>query len=60
MANHQKPSAKNASGEYATFETALKSVLSVTHSEIKSKINAAKRKKIKKSSSASHVVNESD
>ena len=59
MANHRKPSAKNASGEYANFETALKSVLSVTRSEIKSKVNAAKRKRIKKSS-ASHAVNELD
>jgi hypothetical protein len=59
MANHQRPSAKNDDGEYATFEKALKSVLSVSHSQVKSKIDAAKRKRAKKSS-ASHGANGSD
>lgn len=54
MASHPKPSAKNASGEYANFEDALKKVLSVPHSKIKSKLNAEKRKRIK-NASASHV-----
>jgi hypothetical protein len=54
MARNPKPSGKNAT-EYATFETALKKVLSVPHSEIKSKLDAEKRKKIK--SSASRVAN---
>lgn len=52
-ADHQKPSAKNASGEYATFEKALKTVLSVSHSRIKHKIDAEKRRRIK--TSASHA-----
>jgi len=43
----QKPSAKNASGEYAAFENALKTVLSVSHSRIKHKIDAEKRRRIK-------------
>jgi hypothetical protein len=47
------PSAKNEQGEYATFEEALKTVLSVPHSALKTKLNAAKGKRIKKSS-ASH------
>ncbi len=59
MASHPKPSAKNESGEYATFENALKTVLSVPHSKLKSKLNAEKRKRIKKSS-ASHVANGAD
>jgi hypothetical protein len=43
MANHPKPSAKNESGEYATFETALKKVLSVPHSALKAQLDAEKR-----------------
>jgi hypothetical protein len=42
MANHPKPSAKNDEGEYANFQRALKKVLSVSHSEIKVRLNAAK------------------
>jgi hypothetical protein len=57
MARHPKPSAKNETGEYAVFENALKQVLSVPYSEMKSKISAEKRKKLKKSS-ASRVVND--
>jgi hypothetical protein len=56
---HSKPSGKNASSEYATFENALKTVLSVPHSKLQSKIRAQKRKKAK-SSSASHAVNGQD
>jgi hypothetical protein len=51
MASHSKPSAKNEPGEYATFENALKKVLSISHSEIKSKIDAGKRKRAKRSAS---------
>lgn len=51
------PSAKNEQGdEYATFEKALRVVLSVPHSKIKSKLKAEKRKRIKKAS-ASRVAN---
>src|ERR1700688_672590 len=52
VAHHPKPSAKNATGEYAVFEGALKKILSVSHSEIKSKITAEKRKKVKNSSAS--------
>jgi hypothetical protein len=56
MARNPKPSAKNATGEYATFESALKKILSVPHSEIKAKLDAEKRKRVKSSASrASHV-----
>jgi hypothetical protein len=51
VAHRPKPPAKNATGEYAVFETALKKVLSVPRSEMKSKIDAEKRKKIKSSAS---------
>ena len=57
--HHPKPSGKNDSGEYVTFENALKTVLSVSHSQIKSKISDEKRKRIKKAS-ASHVANDQD
>jgi hypothetical protein len=40
---HPKPSAKNETGEYATFETALKKVLSVPRSTMKAKLDAEKR-----------------
>jgi hypothetical protein len=59
VALHQKPSAKNDSGEYANFEASLRQVLSVSRSEIQSKIKAAKRKKTKKTSSASRAASDS-
>jgi len=43
--NHPKPSAKNEQGEYATFENALRKVLSVPHSKIKSKLASEKQKR---------------
>jgi hypothetical protein len=49
--------AKNESGEYANFENALKTVLSVPHAKIKSKLDAEKRKRIKRSS-ASRAAND--
>lgn len=55
MARNPKPSVKNESGEYAKFSAALKKVLSVSHSEIKSKIKSAKRKRISKTPSVSHA-----
>jgi hypothetical protein len=54
-ASHQEPSGKNASGEYATFENALKAVLSVSHSRIKHKIDAEKRRRTKVSASRAEV-----
>ena len=41
--SHPKPSAKNETGEYDNFERALKKVLSVPHSEIKARLDAAKK-----------------
>jgi hypothetical protein len=59
VASHPRPSAKNESGEYANFEDALKKVLSVPHSKIKSKLDAEKRKRVKKAS-ASRASRDSD
>ncbi len=56
MAHRSKPSAKNESSEYATFETALKKVLSVSHAQIKSELSAAKRKRTKASASRAVTV----
>ena len=42
---------RNRRDEYGTFEAALKKILSVPHSEIKSKLAAEKRKRIKVSAS---------
>jgi hypothetical protein len=50
--NCPEPSAKNERDEYATFENALKTVLSVPHKKLKSKLDAEKRKKAKKSSAS--------
>ncbi len=57
MARSARLSGKNVSLEYAAFEDALKTVLSVPHSKLKSKLDAEKRKRIKKSS-ASRVASE--
>lgn len=57
MAHSQKPSAKNETGEYAIFQDALKRVLSVSHSELKSRMADKKRKKAKRSS-ASHAADD--
>jgi hypothetical protein len=46
-----EPSAKNERSEYATFENALRKVVSVPHSEVQAKIDA--RKKHRASSRAS-------
>jgi hypothetical protein len=45
MDTHPRPSAKNEPGEYEKFETALKKVLSVPRSRIKSKLIIEKRKR---------------
>jgi hypothetical protein len=42
--------------EYAAFENALKKVLTVSHSQMKAKLDAEKRKKSRKSS-ASRATN---
>ena len=55
-ASHPKPSAKNESGEYASFEGALKKILSVSHFEIKSKLDAEKRKRTKTSASRAAIA----
>ena len=49
--------AKNEN-EYATFETALKKVLSVPRTEIKSKLDAEKQKRTK--TSVCHEANAKD
>ena len=53
-----KRSGQNVSGEYENFENALKTVLSVPHSKIKTKLDAEKRKRIK--ASASRAANAKD
>jgi hypothetical protein len=50
--HRSEPSAKNEQGEYATFEKDLRTVLSVPHSALKAKLNAAKGKRTKKSSAS--------
>lgn len=54
-ANHPKRPAKNANGEYTAFTTALKKVLSVSHSKLKSHLEAERQRK--QSKRASHALN---
>jgi len=56
--SRQAKSDKPAS-EYETFSNALKTILSVPHSKIKSKLAAERRKRVKKSS-ASRASNAKD
>jgi hypothetical protein len=53
-----EPSAKNERSEYDTFQQALKKVLSVSHSELKIKIDSEKGRKPKRASG--HAATESD
>src|SRR5258705_428724 len=53
-------SAKNEQGEYATFVDALKTVLSVPHSKLKSKLNASKRVRGKRKASSSRAATSED
>jgi hypothetical protein len=43
--HRSEPSAKNESGEYATFKDALKKVLSVPCSEMEAALNADKKRR---------------
>jgi len=45
-----EPSGKNERSEYDTFQQALKKILSVSHSELKIKIDSEKRRKPKRAS----------
>jgi hypothetical protein len=56
VAHHPKPSAKNESDEYNVFEAALKKILLVPHSKLKSKLDAEKRRRIKSSASRAATV----
>jgi len=61
MATHPKPSAKNESGEYATFETALKKVLSVPHSALKAELDREKRvRKQRRGRASGHASRDND
>jgi len=53
MAQRPTPSVKNEQGEYAIFSTALKQVLSVSHSEMKAKLEAEKRARQQRKKQAS-------
>jgi hypothetical protein len=59
------PSAKNDSGEYATFENALKKVLTVSYEEMKAKLNSEQkekrpRKQQPKQPSSAHASHDKD
>jgi hypothetical protein len=56
VATRAKLSAKNVSGEYATFETALKKVLSVPRSALKAQLDAEKRvRKLRRKRASGHA-----
>jgi hypothetical protein len=60
LKNHPKPSAKNETGEYATFSNALKRVLSVPHSEMKAKLDAEKLTRARKQKAVSRASRAKD
>ncbi len=61
MANHPKSPAKNPTGEYATFENALKKVLSVPHSALKTELDREKRvRKQRRKLASGHASAEKD
>jgi hypothetical protein len=61
MSNRPKPSAKNEKGEYATFEAALKKVLSVPHSALKAQLDREKRvRKQQRKRTSGHASDEKD
>jgi hypothetical protein len=60
MATHPKQSAKNVTGEYATFERALKKVLSVSHEEIKARLAAAKEQRQRGKRASGHASRAKD
>jgi hypothetical protein len=52
MLNRPKPSAKNEQGEYANFESALRKVLSVSHSEMQERLKDQGKRKTKRASAS--------
>jgi hypothetical protein len=50
-----EPSAKNDSGKYATFETALREILSVPRSKLNVKLAAEKRARTARKKASSRV-----
>ena len=58
---HPKPSAKSEQGDYATFEIALKKVLSVPRSKLKAQLDAEKRvRKQRQTRPSGHVSRAKD
>ncbi len=60
MPNRPKPSAKNEQGDYDRFESFMKHLMAVPHSEIKAKLDAERAAKLKRKSkrvSASRASN---
>lgn len=53
MASRPKPSAKNETGEYAQFTNFMRQLVAVPHSEIKARLEAGKRAKVRKPKKAS-------
>jgi hypothetical protein len=60
MANHPKAPAKNPTGDFDKFTKFMRRLVAVPHSEIKAKLDAEKRAKMRKRSSASRVSPEKD
>jgi len=48
MTKHPEPSAKNEQGDFGTFTGFMKRLMAVPHSEIKAKLDAEKRAKMRK------------
>jgi hypothetical protein len=60
MANHPKAPAKNPTGDFGQFTDFLRRLVAVPHSEIKAKLDAEKRAKTRKRTSASRASHAKD
>jgi hypothetical protein len=56
MANHPSQSAKNVTGDSATFTNFMRGLMQVPHSEIKAKLDAEKRTRTPKPASHASAV----
>jgi hypothetical protein len=55
VANHPKSPAKNPTGDFGQFTNFMRRLVAVPHSEIKAKLDAEKRAKMRKRKAASRA-----
>jgi len=60
MSNHPKSPAKNPTGDFGEFTSFMRRLVAVPHSEIKAKLDAEKRAKMRKRKPASRAFHAKD